>query len=145
MIQLVCSSITQCQSYSSHGARATRSTDTQSVSLLPEKLAMVTPPVISTWRLPLTLPKCNCATVWALFLSISLSFIQATQGSFHGLSNDELVRVEKVTASGLPPGLATPSTIDMPIDHFNESDLRTYKNRYWINATYYREGGPVFL
>ncbi|KAF7507600.1 hypothetical protein GJ744_010270 [Endocarpon pusillum] len=40
-----------------------------------------------------------------------------------------------------PPTL----TFDMPIDHFDDSDTRTYKNRYWINDTFYQEGGPVFF
>lgn len=34
----------------------------------------------------------------------------------------------------------------MPIDHF-ASDVSkggTFKNRYWLNATYYEAGGPVF-
>lgn len=34
--------------------------------------------------------------------------------------------------------------IDIPIDHYNASDTRTYSNRYWINSKYYRSGGPVF-
>ena len=46
------------------------------------------------------------------------------------------------TASQAPPYAGT---IDMPIDHFNASDNRTYKNRYWMNDTYFQEGGPVFL
>lgn len=25
------------------------------------------------------------------------------------------------------------STIDIPIDHYNASDTRTYKNRYWVS------------
>ncbi|GAM89198.1 hypothetical protein ANO11243_072350 [Dothideomycetidae sp. 11243] len=33
----------------------------------------------------------------------------------------------------------------LPVDHFNESDTRTYGNRFWVNATYYQQGGPVFL
>ncbi|KAF8512337.1 serine carboxypeptidase S28-domain-containing protein [Gautieria morchelliformis] len=34
----------------------------------------------------------------------------------------------------------------MPLDHFsNGSDARSFKNRYWINQTYYQPGGPVFL
>ncbi|MCJ1288982.1 hypothetical protein MMC34_000513 [Xylographa carneopallida] len=33
----------------------------------------------------------------------------------------------------------------MPVDHFNPSDTRTYENRYWMNDTYYRKGGPVFF
>lgn len=35
-------------------------------------------------------------------------------------------------------------TIQIPIDHYNASDTRTYSNRYWTNATYYRIGGPIF-
>ena len=36
------------------------------------------------------------------------------------------------------------STISIPIDHYNDSDTRTYENRYWVNAKYYKVGGPVF-
>ncbi|EPQ56217.1 peptidase S28 [Gloeophyllum trabeum ATCC 11539] len=32
----------------------------------------------------------------------------------------------------------------MPIDHFGNTS-GTYPNRYWVNATYYEPGGPVFL
>ncbi|KAI0129175.1 peptidase S28 [Xylariales sp. AK1849] len=32
----------------------------------------------------------------------------------------------------------------LPIDHFNVSDCRTFENRYWMNATFYEPGGPVF-
>ena len=31
----------------------------------------------------------------------------------------------------------------MPIDHFGNT-TGTFKNRYWINTTYYEPGGPVF-
>ena len=34
--------------------------------------------------------------------------------------------------------------IDIPVDHYNASDTRTYMNRYWVNADYYESGGPVF-
>jgi hypothetical protein len=109
---------------------------------------MATQTGIGTWCLHFTLPRWNRVISLVLVLALSatsLSLSQATHRSFHGLSHDELIQVEKAAANGLPPSLATPSTIDMPIDHFNESDHRTYKNRYWINATYYKEGGPVFL
>ncbi|KAH8886259.1 hypothetical protein GQ53DRAFT_695031 [Thozetella sp. PMI_491] len=33
----------------------------------------------------------------------------------------------------------------MPVDHFNSSDIRTYNNRYFVNDTYYKEGGPVIF
>lgn len=32
----------------------------------------------------------------------------------------------------------------MPIDHTNSS-VGTYKNRYWVQEEYYRQGGPVFI
>lgn len=35
--------------------------------------------------------------------------------------------------------------ISIPVDHFNKSDTRMYNNRYWVNDTYYKPGGPVFL
>ncbi|KAJ6561247.1 peptidase S28 [Mycena vulgaris] len=38
-----------------------------------------------------------------------------------------------------------PLFIEMPLDHFNISDRKTFPNRYWVNATYYEAGGPVFL
>ena len=106
---------------------------------------MATRSVARNWYMPFILPKWNCVTILALFLLAPLSLCHAAHRPFHGLSHDELVRGEKAAGDGLPSGVATPSTIDMPIDHFNDSDLRTYKNRYWVNATYYKEGGPVFL
>ncbi|KAF8999273.1 serine carboxypeptidase S28-domain-containing protein [Cyathus striatus] len=35
--------------------------------------------------------------------------------------------------------------IDVPIDHFTNKTSASFKNRYWINDTYYEDGGPVFL
>ncbi|XP_054157912.1 putative serine protease K12H4.7 [Oppia nitens] len=34
---------------------------------------------------------------------------------------------------------------DQRLDHFNTSDSRTFKQRYFINDKYYKTGGPVFL
>ena len=31
----------------------------------------------------------------------------------------------------------------MPLDHFANTPS-TFKNRYWVNDTYYKIGGPVF-
>lgn len=33
--------------------------------------------------------------------------------------------------------------VQMPVDHFGNT-TGTFKNRYWINATYYKSAGPVF-
>jgi Serine carboxypeptidase S28 len=51
------------------------------------------------------------------------------------------VNLTSVGNQTLVPALA----VDMPIDHFNEYDTRTYKNRYWIEDRYYQEGGPIFF
>ncbi|KAK2607522.1 hypothetical protein N8I77_006188 [Diaporthe amygdali] len=37
-----------------------------------------------------------------------------------------------------------PSWMTIPVDHFNQSDSRTFQNRYWFNAAFYQQGGPVF-
>jgi hypothetical protein len=37
------------------------------------------------------------------------------------------------------------ATIEIPIDHFNPADNRTYTNRFWTNDTFYRKGGPIFF
>jgi hypothetical protein len=37
------------------------------------------------------------------------------------------------------------ASIDLPLDHFNVTDERTFPNRFWINATFYQPGGPVFF
>ncbi len=36
-------------------------------------------------------------------------------------------------------------TVNLPIDHFNPQDTRTFKNRYWMNDSFYEKGGPIFL
>lgn len=47
------------------------------------------------------------------------------------------------SATSNPP---TPSfNISIPIDHFNNSDTRTYNNQYWVNDTWYEPGGPIFF
>lgn len=51
----------------------------------------------------------------------------------------------------LPPALPVlrdvqpaAQTVDIPVDHFASSS-KTFPNRYWVNSTYYKDGGPVFL
>jgi hypothetical protein len=113
--------------------------------LLLELLAAVLRTVTGTSSsLSFSLPMWNRVDLLALVLSASLSLGQARHAPFHSFSHDELARVERAAAAGSPPA-APAFTIDMPIDHFNKSDHRTYKNRYWVNATYYADGGPVFL
>ena len=37
------------------------------------------------------------------------------------------------------------AVIDLPLDHFNSTDHRTFSNRFWVNTTSYQPGGPVFF
>jgi len=37
------------------------------------------------------------------------------------------------------------TVIDVPLDHFNSTDSRTFSNRFWVNTTCYQPGGPVFF
>ncbi|KAI9664853.1 MAG: hypothetical protein M1821_006301 [Bathelium mastoideum] len=53
-----------------------------------------------------------------------------------GLTRREVV---SINASDYPP-----LEINIPIDHYNSSDNRTYANRYWVNSKYYSPGGPIF-
>jgi hypothetical protein len=38
-----------------------------------------------------------------------------------------------------------PVSVEIPLDHFNYLDKRTFQNRYWMNGTYYEKGGPIFM
>ena len=31
------------------------------------------------------------------------------------------------------------------VDHFNPQDLRTFQQRYWVNAQYFTGAGPVYM
>lgn len=35
--------------------------------------------------------------------------------------------------------------MSIPVDHFDTSNKDTYKNRYYVNDTYYKPGGPVII
>lgn len=88
----------------------------------------------ATWSLP---PLILVGMVFGLIWErLTPSKTEAVVG---GILFEERPKSDK--SSG-PPALFT---IDMPIDHFNPSDHRTYKNRYWVNDSYYEPGGPVFL
>jgi hypothetical protein len=37
------------------------------------------------------------------------------------------------------------AVIDLPLDHFDATDGRTFSNRFWVSTTFYQPGGPVFF
>lgn len=48
------------------------------------------------------------------------------------------------TAAPLPPGIVA-GTFTQPLDHFDKKNTFTFQQRYWVNAQYYKPGGPVIL
>ncbi|CAD5116902.1 DgyrCDS5745 [Dimorphilus gyrociliatus] len=41
--------------------------------------------------------------------------------------------------------LPAPKWFEQKLDHFNPADTRTWKQKYYVNSTFYKPGGPVFL
>ncbi|KAI9336684.1 serine carboxypeptidase S28-domain-containing protein [Pilaira anomala] len=35
--------------------------------------------------------------------------------------------------------------MEMPLDHFNDTNRKTFDNRYWMNSDYYKSNGPIIL
>lgn len=33
--------------------------------------------------------------------------------------------------------------MEMPLDHFNDTNKKTFDNRYWMNSDYYKSDGPI--
>lgn len=54
-------------------------------------------------------------------------------------------RINYVGGDGPEPLIIPRYNITMPLDHFNASDARTFNNRYFVNDTYYKPGGPVIF
>lgn len=64
------------------------------------------------------------------------------------------LRLGRTRHSGLlPPPPPLPQGTKLPpeqwftqtLDHFNPTDIRTWQQRYFTNASFYKPGGPVFL
>ncbi|KAI9062583.1 hypothetical protein FKP32DRAFT_1573969 [Trametes sanguinea] len=55
---------------------------------------------------------------------------------------EHLPRITKADSAAIASN--APRFFDMPLDHFGNAS-GTFKNRYWVNDTYYKSGGPVFL
>jgi hypothetical protein len=83
-------------------------------------------------------------TTMFLFLFLLLQYLFPSIGAISRLRCARLVlNTAAVTASDSSGPLNL--TIELPVDHFNPQDARTFENRYWMNDTFYEKGGPVFL
>ncbi|KAF9477070.1 hypothetical protein BDN70DRAFT_995230 [Pholiota conissans] len=75
---------------------------------------------------------------------------QASQVPLQRFRAPKLGVIEDLTLTNLVNGNELLSNnaakfIKMPIDHFTHKTTESFQNRYWINATYWEPGGPVFL
>lgn len=74
-----------------------------------------------------------------------LLFLQAVTclRHFHnGRPKDGFLGVPNVRFDG---DLPKDQWITQKLDHFNDADLRMWEQRYFVNDTFYKPGGPVFL
>ena len=55
-----------------------------------------------------------------------------------GETNDRAFKAQ------LPPGIVA-GAFTQPLDHFDKKNTFTFEQRYWVNAQYYKPGGPVIL
>ena len=52
---------------------------------------------------------------------------------------------QKVLQGDHQTGQFEDAIIDLPLDHFNPADNRTFSNRFWVNTTFYQPGSPIFF
>jgi len=55
-------------------------------------------------------------------------------------TNDELMALSEATAAGI-----VQSTFTQPLDHFDKKNTFTFEQRFWVNAQFFKPGGPVIL
>ncbi|XP_041359445.1 putative serine protease K12H4.7 [Gigantopelta aegis] len=63
---------------------------------------------------------------------------------FRGRPKGGMVGVPRLTR-GYNPVFPPDEWMTQTLDHFNDADTRTWQQRYFVNATFYKPGGPVFL
>ena len=60
------------------------------------------------------------------------------------LDDDKLISTSQLVHSQTA-NVSSAQTIQLPLDHFSGSDNRTFPQRYWVNDSYYRPGGPIIF
>ena len=86
--------------------------------------------------------------IFASALSLSASVVAALPLFIRGRPVGGFVGAPRVSNEFLENAALPPENwFDQRLNHFDNADLRTWKQRYFVNATYFnRKGnGPVFL
>ncbi|XP_071838310.1 putative serine protease K12H4.7 isoform X2 [Apostichopus japonicus] len=75
-------------------------------------------------------------------LLLFLGLTSSTKLFHHGRPRGGFLGSPKVAYEGELP---KDQWITQKLDNFNDADLRTWSQRYFVNDTFYKSGGPVFL
>ena len=60
-------------------------------------------------------------------------------------STTGVLPAHKLRAAPRQNGYPLPRYVEQPLDHFNESNIRTWQQAYYVNDTFWDGTGPVFL
>lgn len=82
----------------------------------------------------------NLTKLFVLLLSLGLS--SSTKLFHHGRPRHGFIGLPNIDYDGELP---RDQWITQKLDNFNDADLRTWDQRYFVNDTFYKVGGPAFL
>ncbi|KAI8332202.1 peptidase S28 [Chlamydoabsidia padenii] len=63
----------------------------------------------------------------------------------HGMRKNHFLHSEKELAHKQSDSNYTTYYFTQPLDHFNQKSKVTFKQRYWVETSHYKPGGPVIL
>ncbi|XP_038049891.1 thymus-specific serine protease-like [Patiria miniata] len=77
-----------------------------------------------------------------IFLTFFVGLAWSLPRFLHGRPRGGMLGAPRRRSGGsLPPD----QWLEQKLDHFNDADLRTWQQRYFVNDTFFKPGGPVFL
>ncbi|XP_066273343.1 putative serine protease F56F10.1 [Branchiostoma lanceolatum] len=84
----------------------------------------------------------DMCTRLALLLTCVVGYTAALPWFLHGRPRGGMLGSPGRAGNGpLPPD----QWVTQRLDHYNDADLRTWQQRYFVNDTFFKPGGPVFL
>ncbi|XP_054156701.1 uncharacterized protein LOC128955089 [Oppia nitens] len=80
-----------------------------------------------------------------LMAAYRVPVVCSSSGLLFGVKPSNKLGIHKQTVADGYLNSLPDNWFDQRVDHFNTSDTRTFKQRYFVNDKYYKTGGPVFL
>ncbi|KAL7274978.1 hypothetical protein RUND412_002091 [Rhizina undulata] len=109
----------------------------------------------------LTFSKISLLSTWTLVcVQVALTTARVTPIKSFGLPRASFLRNDRSRLlnfdnepDGVDGGTFLPASnnsqelqyFELPVDHFGDGSAGTFRNRYWVDDTYYQPGGPIFL